>query len=421
MSIGTIFLLVFTANIHAQMSGSKVIRFEDLPKLVRDRNENVKAAESIHLAQKERSGYFTRSFLPKVSAKAGNETFKTDSARTDNQNYWMLEGKVNLYRGGRDRLEEKVREANENIAKSQLSHETIRELTEARQTYWKLVGISKLIKDRREALGRNESHIKSSRRRSGAGISTNADTIQFELHETTLQQELKKMTLQQDLLRNRLSVAIGWDEHENLQVAEDFPHPPDNKEMFPKLNGRENIELKIASERQARELARSQQHQRWWLPQVDAYTSYGVPSLSDEFTRAIRNEKEWTAGLKVGLDLGEAFESRHEARAKAFEAQAEKNRANHRLREVIAADHELRHDLSLLHELIHDADKDITKAETFLKLTNSEYARGVKNGPDLLGAFQSLYEFRQRRTTLYQEYHETLAELTALLAKEEES
>ncbi len=101
------------------------------------------------------------------------------------------------------------------------------------------------------------------------------------------------------------------------------------------------------------------------------------------------------------------------------DAEALKRRAAHKERETIAMDHELRHDLSLMHELIHDADKDVTTAEKFLKLTEDEYRRGVKNGPDLLGAFQQLYDFRQRRTDLYRNYYETYAELQALLAKED--
>ena len=379
--------LLTVVSLQAFAQTSKTIRFEDLPNLVRDKNENVKAAENVHSAQKERSGYLTRSFLPKLSARTGDESYKRGSTDIERKGYWMVEGRINLYRGGRDNLESKIRDSNERIARNEFSREFLHELREARQTYWRLVSVGQLIKDRREALEKNEAYVKSSKRRVGAGVSTSADVLQFELHKTLLQQELKKLTLEQDLLRNRLSVAIGWDEHESISIVEDFPHPPDNKEDAPKLNPSANVALQIVQEREIREQARSRQAKNWWLPHVDLYSSYGLPSLSDEYALATRNEKEWTAGVQIGIDLSEGLEARNEGLAKAYEAKAEKERGKHRLREMMAADHELRHDLSLLHELIHDADRDINKAESFLKLTFSEKSRGVKNGPDLLEAF----------------------------------
>jgi len=414
-------ILIFSLALQAgaQNSGGKPIAFEDLDRLVREKNENVKAAEKSHLAERERKGYLGRSFLPKVSARAGDESYKVGSRSRERQGYWMLEGKLNIYHGGRDKIEGEIRDTNERIAKSELAGEYNRELVKARQTYWKLVGVGILIKDRQEALEKNEGHLSSSRRRRGAGLATNADTLQFELHKTLLRQELKKLVLEQDLLRNRLAVALGWPEHESLRVVDAFPHPKDHGAKIEDLVPNSNITLKIASERERRQRVRARQDGRWWLPQIDLYSSYGLPSIGDEYARAKAHQPEWIAGVQVGINLAEGLDQRREAKAKSLEAEAEKNRADYSLRQIVAADHELRHDLKLLHELIHDSDNDNAKAEDFLKITRSEYTRGVRNGPDLLEAFKNLYEFRQRRTALYQEYHETHAELMGLLATDQ--
>lgn len=402
----------------AQNSGQTKVSFEDLPRLVREKNDNVQAAQSTLRAEEKRTGYLTRSFLPHVSANVGGEEFKTGSDPLERQGYWKVEGKVNVYRGGRDSLENSVRETSARIAGSSFSYEFQQELKEARRTYWKLVATTKLINDRKESLEKNELNLKSARRRSGAGVATTADALQFELQKTLLAQELKKLQLQQDLLRNQLSVAIGLDEHEGLHVEGDFPHP-DEQLKVGEINLKNNLGVTILNERENAASLKRAQAARWWHPKVDIYTSYGLPSLSDDYARALRRDREWAVGVRIGLDLGEGFEMRNEAGAKALEAESLQRRASHKARETVAADHELRHDLKLLHELIHDADKDIEKTEKFLKLTEDEYRRGVKNGPDLLGAFQQLYEFRQRRTDLYRDYHETYAELTALVAKEE--
>jgi outer membrane protein len=189
--------------------------------------------------------------------------------------------------------------------------------------------------------------------------------------------------------------------------------------MIPEQPAAQNVEVQALKAVESMGLLRKSQASRWWVPKLDLYSSYGIPSLSDEFARAVRHETEWTLGVALTLDLGDAVDDRIESKARSYEAMAAEKRAAHRAREITAADHEIRHDLKLLHELLHDADKDITKAEMFLRLTESEYSRGVKNGPDLLDALEKYYEFRDRRVTLYREYYEAQAELVALNAKSE--
>jgi outer membrane protein TolC len=395
----------------------RVVTFDDLPKLIKERNENVQAAEASLKASKARTGFLTRSFLPQISGSVGNEEFKTGSVASERKNFWAIHGRINLYRGGRDRLENEIRKSNEKRSHADYAVEVNSELKEARQAYWKLVAISKIIADRKEALDRNESFIKGSRKRAGAGVATNADALQFELQKTLLSQDLKKLTLEEDLLRNQLAVAIGLDEHENLRINGDFQHPPEELTIA-EQDAKDNLEVKRLTSIQTTEGLKRDQASRWWLPKLDVYSKYGVPSLDDEYGTALRQDHEFSLGVILTLDLGEGLESRTDAQARSYEAIASEKRADHRLREVKAQDHELRHDLKLLHELIHDADRDIEKSEQFLKLTQSEYSRGVKNGPDLLDAVRNLYEFRERRTALYREYYETHAELAALTAKE---
>ncbi len=396
----------------------RVVSFDELPKLIKERNENVQAAEASLSASKERTGYLTRSFLPQFSGSIGSEEFKTGTTASEKQNYWAIHGRVNLYRGGRDRLENEIRRSNEKRAKAEYAGEVNSELKEARQAYWRLLAISKILADKRQTMESNETYIKGSRRRAGAGVSTNADTLEFELQKTLLNQDIKKLTLEEDLVKNQLAVAIGLDEHENIQITGDFPHPPEDVEI-PDQDPKQNLEIQKLTSMQLTDLLKKEQAARWWLPRLDLYSKYGVPSLDDEFGTALRQDREFSLGIMLTLDLGEGLENRFDSKAKGFEAIASEKRAAHKLREVRAMDHELRHDLKLLHELMHDADRDIQKAEQFLKLTQSEYSRGVKNGPDLMNALEKLYEFRERRTSLYREYHESHAELSALTARAE--
>jgi outer membrane protein TolC len=92
-------------------------------------------------------------------------------------------------------------------------------------------------------------------------------------------------------------------------------------------------------------------------------------------------------------------------------------RADLRTAQILSLEHELRHELGLLHELIHDADQSLKKAEKALRLTVQEYERGLKNGPDILQASQSLVEIKRLSTVHKRDYHLKRCELLALLSK----
>jgi outer membrane protein TolC len=212
-----------------------------------------------------------------------------------------------------------------------------------------------------------------------------------------------------------LSAAIGRDSHEDLEYEKSFPKP-EHTGTDPELEIEKNAEIGVLREKENAERIRKSQINNWWHPKVDIYLDYGVPSLSEDFTRALFREKQWSGGFRISFDLTDGLDARRDASAASYEADSIQFRNNHRAREIKAIDHELRHDLKIQAGLIQDADQDIEKAAQFLRLTESDYNRGVKNGPDMLGAVEKYFEIKKRRTELYRDYHITHAELHSLLA-----
>lgn len=421
MQLGFVFLcfiaLVLSASAH-EGDSSHLIKFDDLPTLVREMNDNVQAAHLTLKAEKKRKGYLIRSFLPQLALDYGGEQFKGGTDTLKRQPYWKVEAQLNLYRGGRDRLENSVRNLNVEIARTSYSSEYQQELKEARQNYWRLISVANLLKDKKEAIERNEQNINKAKKRLGSGSATSADIVQFELKRTLLNQDLKQLQIQGDLLKNELSVAVGLDRHRDLQVEPEFTHPKeelDVKELAPN----QALDVQILNQKELVMDLKRKESSRWWHPRIDLYSNYGLPALSEDYVGALEKENEWAAGIRISLNLGDGFESYSEASARKFEVYALKKRTAQKERELVAMDHELRHDLNILHNLLHDTENDVVNAEKFLKLTEEEYRKGVKNGPDLLMAFQQLYDFRQRRVDLYRNYYEVHAELMALLAKDE--
>ncbi|MCM2283105.1 MAG: TolC family protein, partial [Bdellovibrionaceae bacterium] len=326
-----------------------VIRFEDLPRLVSERNENVAAARSTLEAEKVRTGFLGRSFLPEISLSGGGEVYKAGSASALSRENWKIEGRVNLYRGGRDRWEENAREAEVRRAQVASVAELADELKSARLTYWRLLAVEQSLAARMEARVQNEEQLKSARRRTGAGIATSSDAVQFELQDTVLHQEIKKLTKERTFLSDQLRASLGIADGGSLAIDQEFPHPPETDATVKPLEPLQAAAVRELVESEHVAQARARQESRWWTPSLDAYSSYGVPSAGEEPELASRRETEFIAGIRLGLNLPVGAESRAETQARRHEAQALRQRSTQMARQVAVLDVEIRGRLRLLH------------------------------------------------------------------------
>ncbi len=275
------------------------ITFEELAQIVNEKNENVEASRLYMKAQNERTGRTGRSFLPQLSASAGQEQYKKNSLpESKSADYWKVEASVNLFKGGKDYLEGKVRNTTHDLSKVDYQIELKNELKEAKQAYWKIVSINQLLVDTEEALQKNEQNYKAAKRRVGAGMATAADSVQFELYKIALTRELTKLKLEKDVALNQLSVALAIDEHENIEVATEYPKvefTTNNKVS----NSASYLVVKKQNSLEQIEKLKSDQVSRWWWPKLDAYASYYLPSLSEDLTDATAKDKQWMAGYSL--------------------------------------------------------------------------------------------------------------------------
>jgi len=86
--------------------------------------------------------------------------------------------------------------------------------------------------------------------------------------------------------------------------------------------------------------------------------------------------------------------------------------------EAEAAFNTAKQELSLLHDLIHEGEKSVEKGAQYLNQTQNEYARGVKNSPDVLSATLKQLDFKKRFAELRRDYAVAKAQLQSLLASE---
>lgn len=391
------------------------IALSDLNRLIEEKNENIKASRAMVESSRKRTGHLTRSFLPQVAATAGQESMSVTDLPGRRENFWRVGAQLNVYRGGRDKLEEDVRDKQLEISRMDAGRDKIVELKKATDAYWEIVTITKLLEFRKEELQQNEENIRSAAKRAGAGVATSADKYQFELNKAEIEQSMEQLALDLDFAKNKLSVTLGIDSHAELILSDTFPAITS---QLPKpVDIGQRLQVQAMRAREDADLARSRSYGRWWHPNLDLYASYGVPSLEDEYDRAVRGDRETVTGVRLSFDFGQGLRDQSEASAKALEAKAQQYRTSYAVRETASEEHELEHHMLKAVDLIAKTEKNLTKARSFLSLTKSEYQRGIKNGPDLMGASRQLFELYERKLLLTRQYLEHRAALAVINAR----
>lgn len=399
-------------------SQTRKISYEDIPQLIVENNENLEAAKLHIQGQKERTGKLVRSFYPKITGQLGFENYKLNDESTSMKDFWKLEASLNLYNGNRDKIEDSLQDEYLKLKQLEYISEHQSALKEAKIAYWQIIALNQQIASKNLALEKNKTYLASSKKRIGAGIATKADFVQFELHKISLEKELIKLQLERDLFLNTLSVLFALEEHENIEIAGDFPKVQKIKEIPTIFDSNDYLENKLQKSYEAIDILKVKQTANWWLPKLDLYSTYSLPTPHEDITASQDKSKEWFAGIRLSLDLGQEIESHYEAKAQAAEALARVKKNSSHTRQIKALDHELKHDLKTFSELIENSDQEVKLSLEFLKLTESEYTRGVKNGPDLLESLKKYLESLDLKISYHRDYYLTKEKIQSLSNKE---
>ncbi len=409
--------LAFVLPVLAASDEGIRLKFEDLPKLVEERNLHVSGAKAFVHASEKGTGHLARSFLPTLEAYVGGETFRTGPFSTTSQAYGGAEVRWNVYRGGVDLLEERVREAR--LRGSQASFDRVRfeEISKARRAYWELVYQREVVELLVDAQRQNESNLVAARKRIAAGLATDTDRIEFEMYRVAVDQDLARMKLGSANSQRTLSILLGLSENALIQTDSRIPHQHDDAFLSAKFyaQGHRDVTATEANE----EVAESQRVQayRWWTPQLDVYASYSLYTLRERDFLDQSERFEPVAGVRLRFNFFDGLQSRTQGAALSLQSEGFANQAKQTTRELSALFSGAKQELVLTHDLIHTAEKSIEQAAQYLERTQSEYARGVKNSPDVFSATQKYIELKRRSVEIRRDYQLAKIELLSMLGE----
>jgi len=393
------------------------LRFEDLPRLVASNNQAVAGAERLIEAARARTGVLGRSYLPSLGLEAGGERFQTTRYDYRTQPYGHLETRLNLYRGGRDRLHGEAAARQVERVASEARKASAAELAAARKTYWELVSDRETAKIVAEAATENEKLLEAASRRINRGLATETDRLEFEINRSQLKEEFESLSHATVLLQIRLAASLGLPPETKFHTPETVEHDHDEGLLAAPFDAASHPDTQaLKAQREALELEQ-RKAERWWTPSVDLYGGYYLYTLRerDSVNQSGRDDK--AVGARLSLPIFDGMRSKADARSFRLQTEGvERIRSQRELSmdaEVRVAKEDLKHD----HELIHYAEERIEQGRKYLGRTLDEYERGVKNSLDVLGAAQRQLGFRRLHAERRREYQITKSVLLALLGR----
>jgi outer membrane protein len=393
------------------------LKFEDLPKLVAERNENASGAESLADSARARTGSFGRSYLPTIDAQAGSERFQTGRYPYRSEPYGGVEAKLNLFRGGRDKLEEGARESQLRGARASAKKTYETELTQARKAFWELVSLRETASLLKEALSENEKHVSMAARRIARGLAAETDRLEFQIYASQLGEEVESLEHETLLVQLRLAALLGAAPGAQFTTLDAVPHDHDDALLSAGFDSAAHPD--VAWAKASAETAGFQKGEamRRWTPSVDVYGGYFLYTLRerDYLDRGARDDR--VIGARLSLPLFDGLRTLSDARAFSAQAEGYRHQANQRARAMTAQVEITKEDLKHEHELVHRSEERIAQGKRYLALTLDEYGRGVKNSIDVLGAAQRFTTFEKQYAERRREYQTVRCDLLALLGK----
>lgn len=407
-----LFFAFFGVQVHAETLS---IHFENIPQMVKERNQHSQGAELQKQSAEAMRGHFGRSYLPKISANVGSEKYKTGTQDDRSEPYGSISAKMNIFRGGKDKLQSEIIDAQVNAVSADSEKKLREEIKKARANYWMLVSTMEIRKLLEETIEENEKNLNSARSRIRAGAATVTDRIEFEMYKLELNQNLARLKLASKNAERELAILLGLPETTEIEVPLSVGHDHDDSLLGHSQNSNTNPTVSALMFQSNEALLHSSQLGRWWTPEIDVYAGYNLHTFREREYAPQDERYESVIGIQLSLDLLDGFSGRAEKKQKELLSLSLQKQSAQSSRELQAKVEAATAELKLTHELIHQSEEALNRSKIYLVRTLDEYRRGVKNSPDVLSASERNFATRRRFSELRRDYQLARCELMEIL------
>lgn len=394
------------------------LSLEQLLKEASSQNFDIKEADSnLKAAEAETKSVYGK-LMPQLSIEGGPLSTKFDDDKNSGTEVYAR-ADWNLYRGGRD--QNAIDKSKTNMDFNRRKNEAVksRVVRDITRVYYELLFLLEASSLKEKALEMNKEQNKLAKLKKSSGFTSSADVIEFELRDATLNSDLKMLSQTVKEKSRELSVLLGRKDISVTNLVKGHL----TREALPSFT-RESILSRLSdhnleiAEAQA-DLQQSQKDmsiaKSSFFPSVDLEAKYG--KIANE-ERVFTDDNNYSLLLKVTVPIFSGLETMNETKAARATVAAKDIAISQKNLSLAAETENLFSKLETLTERLNLEEKNLSKSEEYYKITLSEYRRGVKNSPDMVGASERLLDARIRNLEYRKDYYLTELKIYELVSSD---
>ena len=380
------------------LSGLNVYALEgigNLEKNLFEKNQEIKSLESNTESKEALNHSATAGFYPTLSAVGGLGQNRTDDLSTIERGYvGYLDGRINLFRGFKDVAIGNSREIDYKLSKLELEFKKRELRLQLTEVLSDMIFIHKFQSILEESLKVAQTQKQMAAKKVSAGLTGSVDNLEFELRESEILIEQKQITQQHLESHQKLIKLFGEDISDTELNQVDFSNINTLTSAIDTVKIENSVDYQKAQFIEDRVTQEKKEIKSDFLPSLDF--TYSVGRLTPSEDSPIKfNENRYALLLTIPLFSGFDTYYRTKSANKAFQA-AEKikfQRVND-IRADLSIVKTKKEELKALYDI---NEKRSAQSQKYFDLTLSEYRRGVKNSPDLVGATDRLFSSKKRK------------------------
>lgn len=361
-------------------------------------NQELKSLQQDIAAQDSLKKSTYSPFLPSLNAVGGLARVKTDE-EDDKGKLGYLQGSANLFAGFKDRANFDIQTQNLELARLNYEIRLRSAKEELTEVLTSMIGIHQLEKILDEEFKITQTQKQMAARKVGAGLTSEVDNYEFNLRESEIEIQRRSISREHETVHQKLNALFAQEildkDLESLAFATTGTLA---KEV--NLTSFENHPLvrKAKIEEQIADSEKTSVSSEF-LPKIDLNYSFGRLTPTEDEVKY--NESE--VALLVTIPLFSGFDTYHKRKSAVAALAAKEHAKSQVILNVKSQFEQLKSRTKELVELYQIIDKKLLIAEKYYNVTLSEYKRGVKNSPDLVGATERYFDSKKKKIEIQKE------------------
>lgn len=388
---------------------------DNLPDLINEAIANsasLQAKGEFLEAAKDHASATRSGYAPTLSAAGGRRLDGGSDIPSSSANFAQLDAIWNLYRGGADSTKHSMARTEVEISTREQQAKRLEVATAVAETFYEMQYVSESIAliDKMILLTRPGKDI--ARKRSSTGQTSSIDAIEFDILDSKLHSQRAAYQSDELTLEQRMRGYLGRPDSKPVKVRGHL-----NRQTWQVIRTEltakaltENPDAAIAALHAEKAKLAVTAANSGFLPSVDAKGSWGKLANRD---RAL-SEPTWSTELRVTLPLFNGLSTVRERQSHTHQKAAYELESQNLRRHIQTQLSDQLNRLKSVEQRLSIEENSASQAERYLKMTQSEYERGIRNSPDLAAAIDLVLGAHLRNLELRREWHQAKTRAQAL-------